>query len=261
MRWLDYSLLCSVTLAAACSDDGFAPADTSPLGSTSRADSGADSGENTGGGSGNETGEIDPAGSTDDTGPSGSEGGTGPEDGTTGEPPPQVCEVPEDCVLVNDCCRCEVFPAEAPVPECRENCRQPTCEALGVPPDLGLACEDGECGWEPRNCSPVFVTCDAPTPMCSDGLLPEVTPEGDCWTGACIPVEACETVPDCEYCEDDETCVANVTQLGPELRCVPLPEACMGTPTCECMPPDTCEAPFDLCSDDGGTIDCGCPAC
>lgn len=263
MRWIDTSLIGigALVLITACSDDGLAPADSNAAGSTSHGetDQGSGGGGETGSGASDETGELDPGTSTGaGTGGDGSDG----SGDSTGEPPPSVCEMPEDdCVVVSDCCRCEVFAVGEPVPECRESCRQPMCDALGVPPDLGPACEDDECGWEPRNCGDGLVTCDVPTPGCEDGLLPEVTPDGSCWTGACVPVEACEGVPSCDYCEADETCVTTETQVGPLYECVPVPDACMGTPTCECMPPQTCEAPFDTCSDDEGTIDCSCPAC
>lgn len=256
-------LLALVFALAGCSDDGLAPADTDAAGSTGGGTSAATTGDTNPAttNAGESSTGIGPGDSSG--GPStGTEGTTGESD-TTGEPTANTCEDPRECVLVNDCCQCAAVHMDEEIPECALECDQPTCDALGIP-DVGLVCEDGECGLEPHDCSG-NVSCDSLPPECPADTLPEVGPGdggiGGCWTGACIPVAACDPVPGCEYCDADEACVLDVTQVGPTYSCRAMPEACAGVPTCACMPPDTCEAPFDFCAEGDGVIQCECPAC
>jgi hypothetical protein len=199
-------------------------------------------------------GESDPGTGTGGT------GNTGEEGDSTGSTPPAVCMGPRDCVLVNDCCQCAAVHADEVIDECPIDCKTPMCDALGIP-DIELVCEQDECSLDRRNCADGLVTCDGPTPECPEGTLPEVTPEGDCWTGACIPVEACDGVPGCEFCDEDEVCVEVQTQQGATYRCDPVPQACGGMPTCACLPQDTCEEPFGTCEDVESGIACTCPQC
>jgi len=253
----------AVLALAGCSDDGLAPpidtdaASTAGTGSVTQgdtspaSDSSGPAGETTGQGTG---------GMVTTDGTAGAETGTS-DTGTTGElPPPMACEMADQCVLVDDCCSCTAIHVDDVPPACDMDCEQTACSALGIP-DIGVVCEDGLCGLEPRDCSGL-VACDSLPPACPEGTLPEVGPGGNnCWTGACIPVEACDPLPGCEYCGEGEACVETITQQGTTYGCRALPEECMGTATCECMPADTCEMPFDVCADADGVISCSCPMC
>jgi len=272
MKWLDRSLLASLALAlAGCSDDGLAPpADTDPAtsGATSSASSpGSDSDPNSGplegtdgqgGSSGPEGDSTSGAGTT--TGDGESDGDDGSETGTA---PGGMCEGPDECVVINDCCQCAAAHVDDEVPACPMECLQPMCDALGIP-DIEAVCTDGGCELEPVDCSPGLVVCDMEPPRCPEGTLPEVTPDGDCWTGACVPEDACDGVPSCDACDEGEACVQVVTMLGSLYSCQDLPDDCGGVPTCACLPPDTCMAPYDTCEDGDagdGMITCSCPAC
>ncbi|MCA9704686.1 MAG: hypothetical protein KDK70_02415 [Myxococcales bacterium] len=259
MRWLDgFTTLGVLILAASCADDGLAPADTdaSTSGQVTSTNATTDNGGSVDGGT---TGAETQGGSTTASSPT-STGDEGPgSTGDTGPLPPSMCTGPRDCVLVNDCCECAASHVDDVV-ECPLDCDVPMCDALGIP-DIGLTCEDGECGLEERNCADGLVVCDSLTPECPEGTLPEVTPAGDCWTGACIPLDACGQVPSCKFCDEDEACVELQYPLGSAFRCDPLPKACDGTPTCACLPPQTCAAPLDTCADAGGLVQCSCIAC
>jgi hypothetical protein len=258
MRCLDRTLwpLSIAWLAlVGCSDDGLAPQDTEtstgPATGTMPGSEGATAESDPGTGTATTASAEDTTGGSSTTGPSDSS-----DSGTTGEPPPSMmCEDVDECVLVDDCCRCAAYHIDDPVPECPMECIQPMCAALGIP-NVGVVCEDGMCELEPYDCSGV-VACDSLPPDCPEGTLPEVGPAaGGCWTGACIPIEACDPVPGCEYCDETEACVITEAQQGTTVSCRAIPEACAGEPTCECMPPDTCEMPFDTCVDADGQITC-----
>jgi hypothetical protein len=251
------SIVALALALAGCSDDGLAP-EGDTQGSTGVATA---LGESTAAASSEtnpQTTAADSIGPTDSTGPV--TDSTGPADssdgGTTSEPPPSMtCENAMQCVLVDDCCQCAAHHVDDVIPECDVKCDQPMCAALGIP-DIGVACEDGMCGLEKHDCSGV-VACDSLPPDCVDGTLPEVGQGGGgCWTGACIPVEACDPVPGCEHCDDTEVCVATETIQATTYSCRPLPDECAREATCECMPPDTCAAPFDTCADMDGQITC-----
>jgi hypothetical protein len=264
MRCLDRTLLplsIAWLVVAGCSDDGLAPPQE-------EGSSGVATG--TVPGSEGSSGESDPDTAGLTTAPSDSSGGSsssGTDDGesdgsTTGaEPPPMTCEGDEQCILVDNCCECAAHHVDDVIAECLMECIQPMCAALGIP-DVGVVCEGGACELEPYDCSGV-VACDSLPPACPEGSLPEVGNGGGggCWTGACIPVEACDPVPGCEFCQDTEACVATQAQQGTFYSCRAIPEECAGVPTCECMPPDTCEMPFDTCIDMDGQITCSCPMC
>jgi hypothetical protein len=254
------SLLVLVLALAGCSDDGLAPAggtDAESTAGTGGSVTGGETGPSNGTTSAQEGGSSSP--SDDSTGGGTTGSGDGSDSGTTGGTPPMTCEMSDECVLINDCCRCAAAHVDDVIPECPMKCIQPTCDALGIP-DIGVVCEDGQCELEPRDCSGV-VTCDSPMPECPEGTLPEVGPDNSCWTGACVPVDVCDSVPGCEHCDADEACVETQAQLGTSYACRDVPEACDGVPSCACMPDDTCMAPFDLCADADGLIQCSCPAC
>lgn len=248
-------LVLAVALAA-CSDDGLAPPqETDAAGTTSGVGTQGDSGS--GPGPSDSSGPQGTGGATtNDPGTEGSATDTGTEGSTTGETPPaMMCEMADQCVLVDDCCQCTAVHVDDPLPECDVmECDVTTCAALGIP-DIEVECVDGYCGLERRNCSGV-VACDSLPPECPEGTLPEVGPGGACWSGACIPVEACDPVPGCETCGADQACVETTTQQATTYSCRALPDECGGVATCECMPADTCAAPTDTCADMDGLIQC-----
>ncbi|MCX4245148.1 hypothetical protein [Paraliomyxa miuraensis] len=248
-------LLALVLALAGCSDDGLAPPpqDTDVTGVTASASTGTNEGTE---GPSDSTGPAEPGPTTTDTADT-----TGPEsDETDTGGPANACESPDDCMVINDCCRCAAAHVDDVFPECPMNCLQPMCDALGLF-DPEATCLEGSCQLVPFDCTPDRIVCDAIPPRCSPGTLPGVTPSGDCWSGACVPVEACDSVPGCDACTDGQACVALETQLGPIYECQAMPDECAGVPTCACMPPDTCESPFDLCEEHDGMIVCSCPAC
>jgi hypothetical protein len=262
------SLLVLVLALAGCSDDGLAPPQDTDAASTAGSGGPVTTGGETGTSNGTTASDEGSAGPSDDStgGPgttgTGGDSGSGSDDGTTGEGPTNACETPDECVLVNDCCQCAAAHMDDEIPECPMECDQPMCDALGIP-DIEVVCEDGECGLEPHDCSGLVVCASLP-PECPEGTLPEVGNGGGgggCWTGLCIPVEACDPLPGCEFCDADEACVETASQLGTSYSCRPLPDECGGVPTCECMPPDTCTAPFDACMDVDGAVQCSCLAC
>lgn len=239
---------------AACSDDGLAPADTDVPASTSgqTADTGPAGGSTDAADSGTGlTGPADDTTSGFETGDSGESGGTGT--------PANVCEAPDQCVLINDCCQCAAAHVDDVIPECPMDCLQPTCDAMGLF-DVQVTCVDGSCELGPFNCSPEEIVCDSIPPRCPPGTLPGVTPDGDCWTNGCVPVEACDSVPSCEACGDGMACIELATQAGPVYQCQAIPDDCGGVPTCACMP-DACTAPYDVCSELDGAIECSCLDC
>lgn len=250
---------------AGCSDDGLAPPQETDASSstgvvttsppTSESNSEGLTGPGPTGGSTTAAGDSTGGESGTGTGPAGT------DDGTTGEPPPSMpCQNANECVLVDNCCECAAYHMDDPVPICELECDQTVCASLGIA-DNGVVCEDMTCELETHDCSGI-TACDSLPPDCPEGTLPEVGPGGGgCWTDACIPIEACDPLPSCEYCDDTQVCVAVVTQQGASYSCQALPEECMGTATCECLPPDTCQSPFDACGDADGQITCECPAC
>jgi hypothetical protein len=239
---------------AACSDDGLAPPqETDAVGSTSG--TGATTPGESDPGPADSTGPLDPgpASTTDLSDDTATD--TGATDGTTGEPPPtMMCEMADQCVLIDDCCQCTAVHVDDPLPACAIDCDVPLCTTLGIP-DIAVECVDGYCGLERRNCSGL-VACDAAPPPCPAGTLPEVGPGNACWSGACIPVAACDPVPGCDACGEDQACVETTTPQGTTYSCRVLPEACGGVATCACMPDDTCAPPAGDCTDVGGLIQC-----
>jgi hypothetical protein len=122
----------------------------------------------------------------------------------------------------------------------------------------------------PRDCQVVDTCCDcaaipadAEPPMCEENCEQSmcaalgITPVAQCDAGSCEVVDGAAQT--CDDCGEDEVCVQNVAQMV-TVMCIPLPRDCGGTPTCECMG-EVCQAPFDVCNDDGEGIDCICIAC
>lgn len=186
------------------------------------------------------------------SGPTSSTGDTDPTGG-----PAVTCEDRAQCVVVDDCCTCDAIPADAEPPACDLECIQSACSALGIDPIA--QCELDHCELAPQSCDPFDATCDELPPPCPEGQLATIDPVAGCWTGMCVAAAYCDVVPSCELCPADETCVGFISQL-PYYTCVPIPDACGGTPSCECLG-ELCVAPYDACSELEGEVSCNCPNC
>jgi hypothetical protein len=260
---------------AACSDDGVPQGDPQTT-----ASEGGSTGNSESGGSANTTATISQSesdsltASTDNSGTTDPGSGTGDSSGSTdasssgsvdtsgdsstGEPAGECIDA-GDCQLVEDCCNCVVLPAgEAPPPCGIMECFATACAPFGG--SAAAVCELGSCELAPVPCDATLVACDDVPPDCADGTLPSVDADQSCWTGMCVPAEACDVVPDCASCPDDEVCIERVTHFGPIHSCSPIDPSCDGSASCGCMD-EVCVSPFDLCSDVAEGISCGCPVC
>lgn len=187
------------------------------------------------------------------------------ETSTTGEPVGATCEQDSDCQLFTDCCTCDVLANDESPPPCGlPECFVPVCETL----DIGAGtpvCRFGRCTFEKVTCNPIGVTCKSQPPDCPQGQLPSV--QGDCWSGQCTPVEACDWVPDCGACKldifDPLVCVFKA-QKGAYHVCEPKPVGCGDEPEIDCdCGSEICDAspPHTVCSDQVPGIICECPNC
>lgn len=261
----------SLLMVAACSDDGV-PADGGENTNVTTAPTSGETGTPT----------TDPEGSTGDSGVTATEDPTGPSpstsdgttdpSGTTGPSdssgpgldsstgdPSSSCEAPDDCVVVDDCCTCGAVLAGAEAPACDVlECDTTMCESYGVTPVP--QCEQDSCELAPLSCSRSDALCDAEPPECPLGQAAPLDPQSGCWTGGCVPAELCDVVDDCADCPADEACIGFIAHI-PSYQCTPIPEACNGAASCECLG-TLCVSPFDSCgpSDNGG-LSCGCDVC
>lgn len=161
------------------------------------------------------------------------------------------CEVDEDCAIAGDCCSCVAYnPSMGSPGNCGGNCKQDKCSEWGLD---AAACEAGVCVVKGKSCNADKVTCEIAVPECGPGTLPQVI--GDCYTGECLALEACDWVPDCALCEGS---ICAITE-GPgctHRRCIePIPE-CDGQPPCACLGQIFCQPPHDNCSEDQGALVC-----
>jgi hypothetical protein len=218
----------------ACTDDGGA-AEQSGTGdgdgdATTTGDGDGDPGD----------GDGDP-GDGDGDGDPGDGDGDGDGDPSTGDgdgdPTVGACGGVDECVLVNDCCSCEVLPAGQEPPPCDiEACLISTCESqlAGFVPKP--ACRVGTCTFAALNCQISASICEVePPPPCEGGLVQSVI--NDCY-GPCVPPNMCANLPgqcDASSCGEGFACM--VTQSGAPSQCIPLPPACEGSPSCECIAP------------------------
>lgn len=110
------------------------------------------------------------------------------------------------------------------------------------------------------SCDETKVACDAAPPPCPPSHLAETTPA--CWTGKCVPAELCDAVPECGLCPPGTMCVQDVGR-GPTgwPRCEPIPAACGGEVTCECVGDLVCTGLFTFCAVQGALVECQCPNC
>ncbi len=176
---------------------------------------------------------------------------------TTGGTNEPECEVDADCKLQSDCCVCDGVPKDEDPGMCDKQCIQPLCDEFGVEKAV---CRFGVCEAERLSCDQAAVECDAPTPDCPDGTLPETTPT--CWTGSCVPAALCDVVPDCTYCAEGSMCVQKSGKGFFPIVCEPIPPSCGGVSSCNCVADLVCIEPFGLCFQDGDTqVTCSCPTC
>jgi hypothetical protein len=262
MKWLWFSAFPALVLAGACGDDTSGSSDAA-------SDDGSGTADDDGSGTSPTASNTDPTNATssddtsaddsDDDGPSSGDGdATSSATDDTGPGPGGACDDVDDCIVVEDCCNCTVASASDP-PTCDiVECRQSKCGELGFTPTA--QCELGSCEPVPVPCDPGVVMCDSLPPNCNDGSFPGVDPEASCWTGDCVPADACDVVPGCADCPEGEACVQYSTQLGPLFHCSPIPEDCDGTPSCGCMS-EVCVSPFDACGDGPDGVSCSCPVC
>ncbi|MCA9636478.1 MAG: hypothetical protein KC420_10675 [Myxococcales bacterium] len=265
-----------VALPLACGDDGAATtsATSSTSGATSSSTSegssgsGSTAGSTSGGGSGS-TGTASSSsgsssGGSSSGGTSSSGGETSGSTGTTGVAPPTPCVDDGECVLQNDCCACDPHHVGEEPPACDLDCLQPSCDAIGLA-DAKAVCRFGRCTFEKTTCNPLGVTCKSLPPECAPGTVASVVDDGNgkCWTGHCVPAEACDWAPECAACDaPDLTCVAKL-QKGAYVLCEPLPWDCgEGPATCACAE-SICLAspPHTVCHDVADGIACECPNC
>lgn len=209
------------------------------------------------------SGETSTAGTTSESSgttsgtTSGTSSGTSGTSGTSGAPPADGCAADADCKLHDDCCTCAGVPADEPVMNCPQECKQSKCSEYGV--DQAV-CRLGVCTTERLSCDANKVLCDALPPMCPDGMLPETSPA--CWTGKCVPAALCDVVPDCALCPEGTMCVDKIA-FGPQgwPTCEPIPPACAGEVTCACVEDLVCVDGFPACSVMGTHVLCECPNC
>jgi hypothetical protein len=276
-RRLASVLLCA--LLAGCGDSGDATTTSDPTGApTTTPSTNESTGEPTTGGpvTSEATGSTGGPGTTGPTTDTTAAGTTGPDTGETGTETGTSddtgeetggllpCTKDEECALVDDCCACEpIGPGEAPpacdVTECLVN----TCTTLGLE-GAPLRCRFGRCTFVKIDCNPLQVTCKSLPPECPKGQVPSVDVEASCWTGVCAPAEACDWVPDCGACDEDELVCVQKLQKGAFEVCEPKPVDCgdvadidcgCGQQICDASPPHT------VCGDVQGGIACECPFC
>lgn len=207
-------------------------------------------------------------GSTGSTaGTSGTEGSSGASTDTdeTGGMMGMPCESAKDCQLADSCCYCEVLGPGEPAPPCDDiQCLISTCAGYELE-KAELECRWGVCTFAKLTCNPLGITCKSLPPQCAAGDVPGVLEDdnGKCWTGLCVPAEACDWVPDCSYCAAPDLVCVLKGQKGAYHVCEPRPLDCEpGDIDCDCGQ-QICDAsePHTVCHDEADGIQCECPFC
>ena len=195
--------------------------------------------------------------------------GTSSETGETGETGGMVgmpCKTAKDCQLADGCCFCEVLNPGETLPACDiPECLLTTCAGYGLE-SAALECKWGACTFAKLTCNPLGVVCKSLPPDCGPGDVPGVVEDdnGKCWSGSCVPAEACDWVPDCSYCAGEDLVCVLKGQKGAYHVCEPRPLDCApGDIDCDCGQ-QICDAsePHTVCHDDEDVgIQCECPFC
>jgi len=212
-------------------------------------------------GSGTTAGSTSGSGSTTEGEGSGDTGGSSGDTGSVVVP----CTQDSDCTLINDCCSCEpIGPGEEPPPCDLPECFVTQCEPKGLG-SAEVQCRFGRCTFVKVTCDPLDVLCKSLPPDCPGTEVPSVDVDAACWTGQCVPAEACDVVPDCTYCDEDELiCVTKLLQMGSFTVCEPKPVDCGGVDDVDCgCAAQVCEAspPHTVCEELAEDIACECPVC
>ncbi|MBK7830395.1 hypothetical protein [Nannocystis sp.] len=237
---------------------------TTSGGSVGQTDSGASTGPGT-----SATGSTSDASSSASTGPGTAESSGGGETGgsTTGGGGDFIpCETDKDCVLADGCCDCDPININQTPPVCNiPECLLTTCAGHGLE-GAAVECRFGRCTFAKVQCNPLGVNCKKAKPDCPKGQVAEVeeTNGGKCWTGYCVPAEACDWVPDCTYCDNEELVCVGKLQKGAYHLCEPKPAECDGQTDIDCTcGQQICDAspPHTVCHDAQPDIDCECPFC
>jgi hypothetical protein len=175
------------------------------------------------------------------------------------------CKTAKDCQLADGCCFCEVLNPGETLPACDiPECLLTTCAGYGLE-SAALECKWGACTFAKLTCNPLGVVCKSLPPDCGPGDVPGVVEDdnGKCWSGSCVPAEACDWVPDCSYCAGEELVCVLKGQKGAYHVCEPRPLDCApGDIDCDCGQ-QICDAsePHTVCHDEDVGIQCECPFC
>lgn len=161
------------------------------------------------------------------------------------------CNVDSDCQRIANCCECSSIPADVEPEQCADDCLVDHCTATGLE-SLKSVCRLGVCEFDsPLDCSGA-VACESLPPECEPGMVPSVS--GDCW-GPCVPFHYCADTSNCgNDCGDDWACVQSQSSNSP--GCVPLPNGCDGSATCECFAPYWPQVCPGGCSGGGAQLLC-----
>lgn len=172
-------------------------------------------------------------GMTGGEGTEGTDGDPGDTEGSSGCVLPSsdadwACNVDQDCAIEGDCCGCVTYaPATGFPGNCGGSCAMDKCEEWGI---TEAACLDGYCAAVGLSCNQALVTCKALPPACDAGFLPRVW--GGCYTGDCLPLEACDWAPSCEACGAGQLCMYEQRGGCDYVRCVDAIAECQGEPPC-----------------------------
>ncbi|MDX2053648.1 MAG: hypothetical protein SFV15_14705 [Polyangiaceae bacterium] len=208
---------------------------------------------NTSGGRANSGGSSNSGGAASGGGSSAGVGGSGSggQNSSHGE-----CATVQDCTLFSDCCSCAAVPSGELTPSCLLACIVSACTSQQVT-EGDIACVAGRCVLN-RSCDDRAVTCDAPTPQCDGGRVPEVA--NNCYTGRCLPPSECSSVSSCAVCtQANLRCAIQEGRPGNTFHCVETPPACQGNVSCGCM--GVCQGLFQCPDPSAKALMCVCPAC
>lgn len=166
----------------------------------------------------------------------GGSGGSGTGAGGTVVSPPPECSTDAECMLLNDCCRCEGLAPGETAPDCPSmECFALSCESIGIG-QPATVCRAGQCVVD-ADCNQAHAICKSLPPVCPPGKTPIVV--NGCW-GGCIAVSECGEVGSCTQCQSGQACVNTNTMMIPGKHCVDPPASCNGQISCECMGKNVC---------------------